>query len=329
MGEIVYPQNGAFVISLDFELMWGGIDHNTIDTYGKNIEGAREIIPKLLSFFRKHEIHATWGAVGLLANDGIQNCITGKPKHIPQYEDSNLSTYEHYNEIKAGEERYYFAPDLLREIANTPYQEIGSHTYSHYYCNEQGQTAEDFREDLMRAREVLHPYNENVCSLILPRNQVNREYDYILSEQGFLNYRGCERMWIYEPTSQKSYNSYLRKILRLVDCYINVSGHNCYGYSEIKRDNGLNDIRSSRFLRPYSRKLSILEPLRLNRIKGQMSYAARHNMIFHLWWHPHNFGTNQRKNLRNLSHIVRHYEYLRERYGMKSLNMAEVGEIVK
>lgn len=34
----------AMVISLEFELLWGMIDHEGIDSYGVNIIGARTIV---------------------------------------------------------------------------------------------------------------------------------------------------------------------------------------------------------------------------------------------------------------------------------------------
>jgi hypothetical protein len=39
--------SGEFVISLDFELMWGVRDHATRDTYGANVLGGREAIPRI------------------------------------------------------------------------------------------------------------------------------------------------------------------------------------------------------------------------------------------------------------------------------------------
>jgi len=41
-------QHGAFVISLDFELLWGVRDKRTIADYGANIRGVRDAVPALL-----------------------------------------------------------------------------------------------------------------------------------------------------------------------------------------------------------------------------------------------------------------------------------------
>ena len=57
---------GTFVISLDFELMWGVRDHRTVAEYGDAVLGGREAIPLMLSRFTEAGIRATWATVGLL-----------------------------------------------------------------------------------------------------------------------------------------------------------------------------------------------------------------------------------------------------------------------
>mgnify|MGYP003575685327 FL=1 len=55
-----------------------------------------------------------------------------------------------------------------------------------------------------------------------------------------------------------------------------------------------------------------------------MERAARNNEVYHLWWHPHNFGGYPEESLAGLKTILEHYEMCRERFGMLSLNMGEV-----
>ena len=55
-----------------------------------------------------------------------------------------------------------------------------------------------------------------------------------------------------------------------------------------------------------------------------MTQAAKKNQVFHLWWHPHNFGNNTSENLIFLGEIIKHYVILKDTYGMKSLNMKSV-----
>jgi hypothetical protein len=84
------------------------------------------------------------------------------------------------------------------------------------------------------------------------------------------------------------------------------------------------NVPGSWFLRPYSHKLRFLEWMKLRRIKNAMTYAAKNGKLYHLWWHPHNFGKNQDQNFKNLTEILEHFTYLQKEYEMESMNMQEV-----
>ena len=59
-----------------------------------------------------------------------------------------------------------------------------------------------------------------------------------------------------------------------------------------------------------------------------MTQAAKAGEIYHLWWHPHNFGWHPKENLKDLEQILQHYQYLHEEYGMQSLTMGELADVV-
>lgn len=87
--------------------------------------------------------------------------------------------------------------------------------------------------------------------------------------------------------------------------------------------------KSSRFLRPYSKQLAVLENLRLRRIKNGLTKAAKDNEFYHLWWQLHNFGKNIEENLQFLEEILKHVDFLRERYNFQSMHMRDVAGLVK
>jgi hypothetical protein len=66
--------------------------------------------------------------------------------------------------------------------------------------------------------------------------------------------------------------------------------------------------------------------LRRWRVKAGLRAAARRGEVYHLWWHPHNFGTNLEENLAALKSILKEFHRLRDMYGMQSLTMAEVAK---
>jgi hypothetical protein len=59
-----------------------------------------------------------------------------------------------------------------------------------------------------------------------------------------------------------------------------------------------------------------------------METAARRRKLFHLWWHPHNFGVNLQENLAFLRAILDHFRALQERYDMRSKTMAAIADEV-
>ena len=55
-----------------------------------------------------------------------------------------------------------------------------------------------------------------------------------------------------------------------------------------------------------------------------MSSAAKTGNIYHLWWHPHNFGKHTIANFSFLEKILLHYKMLNHKYGFESVNMKEL-----
>lgn len=319
---------GKFIISLDFELMWGIRDIVTIDMYGQHIVGVHEAIPKMLACFQRHDIKATFATVGMLFYETKESLLQNLPKKKPNYKIANLSPYGDYIHRKVGNDYktdpYHFAPELIRMIQNTPGQEIGTHTFSHYYCLEQWQTVDDFRDDLQAAMAAAKKNGISITSIVFPRNQFNTNYLEVCKEAGIITYRNNEESWLYNARSGEKENL-LRRAFRLVDAYINLTGYHCYTEEYMLAKFPVN-IPSSRFLRPFISRLEFLDWLRLRRIKKSMTHAAKNNLMYHLWWHPHNFGINQLENFAFLEEILVHYRYLHEKYAFKSYTMTELAK---
>jgi excinuclease ABC subunit A len=77
------------------------------------------------------------------------------------------------------------------------------------------------------------------------------------------------------------------------------------------------NISASYFLRPFSNKLKYFDRLKEKRILDSMTHAAKNNLVFHLWWHPHNFGINLENNMSFLLGIMQHYKKLENKYVCK------------
>jgi hypothetical protein len=62
----VNNNKGVFVISLDYELLWGVWDVKDVEKYGNNIIGVKAVIPRLLELFSRHDLKVTFATVGIL-----------------------------------------------------------------------------------------------------------------------------------------------------------------------------------------------------------------------------------------------------------------------
>ncbi len=314
---------GAFIVSLDFELNWGVHDVFTKEQYGENILGVRQAIPKILSLFRQYDIHATWATVGMLCFSDKKTLIDHFPTLLPTYVDQNFSPFGKMCDVGDHEDNdyYHFGESLVCEIVKVPHQEIGTHTFSHFYCLENGQNADQFKADIQAAKNIPCLKNLNIKSLVFPRNQTNRSYLTICKQMGIEAYRGNEQSRFYHASGYKGRNK-MKRLIRLIDCYVNLTGHHTFKIQQVDLNCPIN-IQSSRFLRPYHPNLKAFEQLRLNRIIKGIEHAAKRGEVYHLWWHPHNFGKYTDENIAFLEKILHHVADMRERYGMQSMNMGE------
>ena len=316
-------KQATLIISLDFELFWGMQDSHQLSEYEDHVLGGRKAIPRLLELFQKYGIHATWATVGFQFAENEEHVRKYFPNQKPTYDHAELSGYRCFGQIGKNEAEApcFYAPDLIRQIADTPNQEIGSHTFSHYYCREPGQNVQQFREDMISAQAIAAEKGYRLTSVVLPRNLCEPEYTKVLCELGFSAYRDEENDWIHEKIKFRP----LMRLLRLADVYLPLTGQG--GYSP-KVENGIVNLVGSRMYKPFFRPLAFLENLKLHRIKRQMLHAAKNSLTFHLWWHPHNIGVRTDFHMQQLEEIFCYFEELREQYGMRSLNMGEAAQEV-
>lgn len=326
-------KKGYLVVSLDFELFWGMFDKVTLAEYGQNIIGERTAIPRMLALFKKYNIHATWAGVGMLMARTKEELLSLLPPVDlqPTYENMEVSAYHYLKNAHIGtdenEDQYHFGPTLVDMILKAEHQEFGNHTFSHYYCIDGHENPISFFEaDLKAQHAISRTYGIVPESIIFPRNQMSIEALRACTALGIRAYRGNENHFFYKPRKDTEQSLFVRG-LRLLDHYVNISGHHTYPLPAPEQGLPLN-IPASRFLRPWNRTLRFFESLRLRRIKNALAHAAKHGEIFHLWWHPHNFGINQEENFKNLEEILKHFVSLQEKYGMESASMKDITTVV-
>ncbi|OWX98809.1 polysaccharide deacetylase family protein [Thioclava sp. IC9] len=319
--------SGRFIISLDFELLWGVRDHSDRNAYGQNIIGAREAIPRILDLFAEYGIYATWATVGFAMcadRDELMACLPPVDER-PLYSNPRLSSYRYLDEVGSKESRdpYYFGASLVDRIVRTPCQEIGTHTLSHYYCLEDGQKTEDFEADLRAACFLARTRNIELKSIVFPRNQFGPEHLKICESYGISSFRGNPQKWAYR-SAKSSEQTRVRRALRLADAYTGLLGPHV-----ARAESGIcTNLPASRFLRPASGKLALFHPLHIGNIERGMTAAAQSGADYHLWWHPHNFGRGLDASLGGLIAVLQHYRSLHDAYGWETSSMTKAATCV-
>ncbi len=325
------PTSGYFIVSLDFELFWGVFDVKKLNDYKKNLQNVRVVIPRLLKLADAYNIKLSFATIGLLFVKNKEELLEAIPAIKPTYSNQNFNPYRLIEEIGTNEadDPYHYANSLIKQIQENGKHEIACHTFSHYYVNEDGQTTQQFEEDLKAAIAIAKKNNVELKSIVFPRNQINESCLNVCKKYGLTNFRGTEKHWMFNTHDTKKLGSPAHKGFRLLDSYINLSGYNTYNLSSIKNLSGMVNIPSSKFFRPYSKSLKFLEPRRISRIKKGMTLAAKNNEIYHIWWHPHNFGDNIDANFNNLEQLFKHYSSLNNDYNFNNDTMAGLAEIIK
>ncbi len=323
---------GVFTISLDFELHWGGFEKWPLDQYRQYFQNERATIPRMLELFEQYEVHVTWATVGILFHERFEQLQEDMPAIRPTYYKSEFSAYKYMETQGIGADEqtdpFHYGFSLLKKIAATPHQEIGSHTFSHYYCNEPGQNLEQFRYDLKAAQNAASRLGVRLKSLVFPRNQFNSDYLKVCYEEGFNAVRSNPASWYWDIQSVED-ESLLKRLNRGADAYLNLGARKSIPLSSIRKSpNEPVCIPASRLLRPYRPSEFFLNRMKVNRIKQEIKYAAKHNELYHLWWHPHNFGNHPTESLRHLEEILSWYRTMRDSFGIKSMNMNELATML-
>ncbi len=315
--------SGAFTISLDFELMWGVYDSRSMDEYGPNILGTRRGIEGMLRLFERHDVGATWAAVGLLfchdkseMQDRLQKSgLTLEHPKLMEYIETQVG-----NDVQS--DPYHFGTDILTGLRQAPRQEIASHSFSHYGLLEPYASGEGFLADMRATKAIFNDLGVVLDSYIFARNQVDVRYLSVLADTGIKAFRGCPEQALYRPRPPSKQNQWMR-FAKLVDSYVPLTD---LSVKKLPSAHQMINTVASRFLRPCNVHAGPVNRMQTKRIKWEMSKAARKNNFYHLWWHPHNFGMNTEQNLATLDELLSHYQFLKETYNWPNRNMSELAK---
>ncbi|WP_299147636.1 polysaccharide deacetylase family protein [uncultured Tateyamaria sp.] len=315
------------MLSLDLELMWGVYGTHSIASYGQNILGARQAVPAMLDLFEAQGISATWACVGLLMFENRAALRAALPYRRPQFSNARDDSYAFVDAVGPDEasDPYHFGLSLVREIADRPHQELATHTFSHFYCLEDQLDVPAFAADIDAAIAAFEPVNVRPRSIVFPRNQVTRDALAVCAARGIDVYRGPGPFRMDRPAGRAQQSTW-RRGMRLANSYVPLCGP---AVVDVAHEGDVINIPASRFLRPFSGGAMAPARMHIGLIKREMAQAARQNRMFHLWFHPHNFGTCTDENLALLAEIITFWRSLHDRFGWPSRTMAQAADAAR
>ena len=248
MSKHAQKKPGTLVISLDFEMFWGMADVLEPLNSAPAMRRVHEVVPRLLKLFETYGVHATWATVGgMMAHDDAEFLRYLPKPAAPQTARmlDKLGIGQPDGAKKCPREILY-APELIHKVAATPGQEIGTHTYSHYYCSNADSTPEAFAAEIRAAMQIAEDNGYEIHAAVFPRNQLRETYLRAMDSVSPLIFRGEERGWI-KSLSLKYPR--LGRVVWYADHYLPLQ-HCSYDRTEIMQD-GRYNVRDSRFYKPY------------------------------------------------------------------------------
>ncbi len=288
------------IISLDFELHWGRFDKYELEPNLPYYQNTVDTVPRILALFAEKGIHATWATVGMLMADNRDEWEEYLPKRLPEFRNEGLSAIHWYRKKRTEGGLGLFAPELVRQILLTPFQELGSHTHSHYFTGIAGADVHSFKADLIASKRIAREkFGAELNSLVFPRNQYDQQSLITAFESGFKVARTNPADWFWENTANESL---LKRIFRTGDTLFPI-GRKTSFVPENPNSEGIFSLPASRILRPFQES-SIFNEKRIARIKSEINLACALGEAYHLWWHPHNFGHRTEENMKVLENLL-------------------------
>lgn len=311
---------GVFILSLDFELIWGTLDLFGPDRFRKACELERElIIERLLALLEEFELPATWCVLGHLFLD--QCSPKNGRKHPEILRPAHSWVDRDWFECDPGgtEESapIFLGRSLVEKIrgCRVP-QEIGSHSFSHIIFGDPGCSREVAESDIAACVRLAREIGIELRSFAFPRNAVGH-LD-VLKKYGFVCYRGPEPHWY----DRRDLPSLPRRLAHLFD--VLTAARPPVVLPEEHGD-GLWNIPGSMIYFPmHGLRRYIPLFLRVRRALKGLDAAARGRRIFHLWFHPTNLADETDRLFNGLRTIFIHASELRAAGALRFATMSSV-----
>lgn len=273
-------EKGIFVVSLDFELIWGTLDLPSHRRFMSLCRIERdEVLGRLLDLFAEFKVSATWCTVGHLFLD---RCGGGCGRRHPELIRSSAWDAIRLDRDPGTSEQHapvFYGRKLVEQIRDCRVpQEIGSHSFSHVLFGDSAcsrATAESELEAVVSAAKQL---GMELRSFAFPRNRIG--HTELLKKYGFTSYRSQDDNW-YGTIAKRRW---FHRAGHLADILTAGAPPAVVPYWD---PNGIWAIPSSMLYTPsYGIRKLIPVGLRVARAQKGLRAAVRERRIFHLWLHP-------------------------------------------
>lgn len=277
-GRQQYFDNGAVVISIDTEQIWGHFDVAQKYDFCERFPDAPSINDRLLDAICSAGLSATWDVVGALSLPGSAGASDPRMYGLPQ---------RWIARIPAGDETtipLWYRRHFVTAIRDaSPTQEIALHGgLTHMIWGNRNNSSQTLRLEMSRGLEALNEIGVQPRSFVFPRD-LEGHYD-VLAEGGIECYRGRAPI-----ASEKFGYSKASSIVRTFEEMAALTPPPIWPIEVLP---GLWNIPASLFIYNMGRSRARWAPLhlRLDRVRRGVEAAMRSKGIFHLALHPENLA---------------------------------------
>jgi hypothetical protein len=311
---------GAFVLSLDTELVWGSFDHVPPDVFAARYPDVRGTIRRLLALLEQREIAATWAVVGHLFMNSCQRGADGRPhpeclRPRHRWHDGDWFGMDPCTD--RARDPLWYGDDVLDWVqAAKPRQEIGSHSFSHVVFGDEGCNADVARSELRACVEQAKRRGIELRSFVFPRNIEGHHA--VLREFGMAAFRGHDPTWYY------GLPRVVRRAAHLADQAAAVPPPVSDPTETLP---GLWNIPGS-MLWLHRDGVRRVVPLasRVRKAKLGLHRASREERVFHLWFHPFNLCVDRDAMLEALGAVLDEACRMRTRGELDIMTMGALAE---
>jgi peptidoglycan/xylan/chitin deacetylase (PgdA/CDA1 family) len=294
------PPLGRFVLTLDFELIWGTLDLFGPERFRRACEVERaEAFGRLLDLLDEFQIPATWCVLGHLFLDrcreegGVVHPEIVRPRHAWAKGDW-FAADPRSDEAHAP---LFYGRSLVRQLLERKVaHEVGSHSFSHVIFGDPGCSEATAASELLASRKCAAELGVSPTSFVFPRDSVGHLR--LLPEHGFTCYRGASPSWYESRVLPGS----IRRLGHLIDV---LSMRTPPTVRPVTAANGLINLPGSMIYFP-AHGLRRLLPVaaRVRRAIRGLRRAVSNGQTFHLWFHPTNLADHTEDMLGGLRAIL-------------------------